>query len=125
MPVLPGITDSPHDLELLVKSVAASGATHFVAGSLRLRVTARQRYLPVISREFPHLAERYARTFALTHELPLSYRRGLSAFVSKLCRKYSISRQTGDRAATVPPELTSNSGDDDQLDLLFGDYLPG
>jgi DNA repair photolyase len=43
MPVLPGITDNPSDLTDVVEQVAAGGATHVNACSLRLRATARAR----------------------------------------------------------------------------------
>ena len=90
MPVLPGITDGPADLELLIRSVAERGATHFVAGTLRLRSTARDRYLPVIAQEFPELLDRYKRSYSRNHELGKRYRRGLSKFVSALCKQYGV-----------------------------------
>jgi DNA repair photolyase len=90
MPVLPGITDRAEDLDALARSVAEAGATHFAAGSLRLRATARERYLPLIAREFPHLELRYRRAFAHSHELAPSYRNGLRRHLAKLCRRYGI-----------------------------------
>ncbi|MGI9042589.1 MAG: hypothetical protein ACR2GK_00535, partial [Gemmatimonadaceae bacterium] len=59
MPVLPGITDNPNDLDGLVKRVSEAGATYAGACALILRSTARKRYLPFIAQEFPHLEERY------------------------------------------------------------------
>lgn len=56
MPVLPGITDNPCDLEALVKRVSEAGATYVGACALRLQSSARERYMPFISAEFPHLA---------------------------------------------------------------------
>src|SRR3712207_4462441 len=65
MPVLPGITDGPDAMEELVRSVARAGATHIGACALRLRATARRRYLPFIEAEFPHLAERYRASYEI------------------------------------------------------------
>jgi DNA repair photolyase len=90
MPILPGITDSPDDLEQLVKTVAAAGATHVNAGSLRLRSTARARYLPFIAEHFPHLADRYARSFANDHKLSEHYRGGLQRYFHELCARVGI-----------------------------------
>ncbi len=94
MPVLPGITDAPDQLDALVQRVAAAGAEAIVAGSLALRATARQRYLPFIEAEFPHLAGRYRRAFAHSHVLGQRYRDGLKRRVRALCAQYGL--QYGD-----------------------------
>src|SRR6476619_5815320 len=44
MPVLPGITDNPSDLEALVKRVAEAGATYVGACAVRLKAAAKKRY---------------------------------------------------------------------------------
>src|SRR6266567_124594 len=90
MPVLPGITDNPSDLEALVKRVSEAGATYVGACALRLQSAARKRYLPFIEQEFPHLAERYRNTYARSYQAGDKYRAGLSAFFNKLCRKYGL-----------------------------------
>ncbi len=64
MPILPGITDAPEQLEGLVRAVAASGATSIGACALRLQSAARKRYLPFVESEFPALAARYRATYA-------------------------------------------------------------
>jgi DNA repair photolyase len=89
--VLPGITDNPGDLEELVRQVAGAGATHVNACALRLRSTARARYLPFIAEHFPHLAGRYARSYAEGHQLSQHYRDGLRAFFQSLCARVGIS----------------------------------
>lgn len=90
MPVLPGITDNPRDLEALVKRVSEAGATYVGACALRLQSSARKRYLPFIEQEFPHLAERYRNTYAHGYQAGEKYRAGLSAFFHQLCRKYGL-----------------------------------
>jgi DNA repair photolyase len=90
MPVLPGITDHPADLESLVRRVADAGATYVGACALRLRSTAYDRYLPFIEAEFPHLAARYRRSYARGHQVSENYRRGLEEFFTKLCAKYGL-----------------------------------
>jgi DNA repair photolyase len=90
MPVLPGITDNPSDLDALVKRVAGAGATYVGACALRLQPAARKRYLPFIEQEFPNLAERYRNTYAHGYQAGDRYRAGLSAFFSKLCKKYGV-----------------------------------
>lgn len=90
MPVLPGITDNPSDLEALVKRVSEAGATYVGACALRLRVTARKRYLPMIAKEFPHLEERYRNTYSYSIHAGEKYREGLARFFEKICRKYRV-----------------------------------
>jgi DNA repair photolyase len=96
MPVLPGITDRPRDLDALVRRVAEVGARHVAVGTLRLQHEARKRYLPFIEQEFPHLAERYQHAYARGHDLGTQYRDGLHAFMAQLCRKYGVRRRTYD-----------------------------
>lgn len=90
MPVLPGITDNPSDLEALVKRVTEVGATYVAACAVRLRASARKRYLPFIAQEFPHLEERYRNTYAHSHHASEKYREGLATFFEKLCAKYRV-----------------------------------
>lgn len=116
MPVLPGITDRPEDLDRLVRAAADAGATHFVAGSLRLRSTARERYLPVIASEFPLLLDRYRHVYRSSHEMPRRYRDGLRRFVADLCKRYGVRstyRHAGDDAIAAEEELR------DALQLSF------
>src|SRR5829696_4711593 len=77
MPVLPAITDAPEALESLVKAVSERGASYVNACALRLRSSARARYLPFIEKEFPHLAKRYWATYAFDHKVSESYSEGL------------------------------------------------
>ncbi len=111
MPVLPGITDNPSDLEALVKRVSEAGATYVGACAVRLKHEAKKRYLPFIEQEFPHLAERYRNTYGNSAYAGEKYREGLAKFFQKLCAKYGLrdwSRaddEEGDEAlgALVPP----------------------
>lgn len=90
MPVLPGITDRPDQLEPLIRAVAVAGATHVNACALRLRSAARERYLPFIEQEFPELAPRYRATYALSHQAGTRYRAGLHAYFAKVCARYGV-----------------------------------
>ena len=90
MPVLPGITDRPDQLEPLIKAIADGGATYVNACALRLRAAARQRYLPFIEQEFPELAPRYHATYARSHHAGDRYREGLSRYFRKVCARYGV-----------------------------------
>ena len=106
MPVLPGITDNPSDLADLIRQVADAGATHVNACSLRLRATARARYLPFIAEHFPHLADRYARSYASSHQLGQQYRDGLRRFFETTCARLGVRFGSRDEDETIsnPPD---------------------
>jgi len=90
MPVLPGITDRPDQLEPLIKAIAGAGATYLNACALRLRSAARQRYLPFIEKEFPELARRYRATYGHSHHAGERYREGLQRYFTKVCARYGV-----------------------------------
>jgi DNA repair photolyase len=90
MPVLPGITDSPALLDSLVRAIAAAGASYLGACALRLQSTARQRYLPFIEAEFPHLASRYRATYARGYQVGEKYKEGLRAHFRTLCARHGV-----------------------------------
>ena len=90
MPVLPGITDAPQQLDRLVRAVAERGATYVNACALRLHSAARQRYLPFIEQEFPELASRYRATYARSHAVGDRYREGLRAYFKRICARHGV-----------------------------------
>jgi DNA repair photolyase len=133
MPVLPGLTDRPDALAALVRRLAAEGATHVNPGVLRLRATARKRYLPFLAAEFPHLASRYAAAYANGHEMTPEYRDGLRRFMKRVCAEVGIQYGTPDEraferragSAWAPPDEAADADPGDppppastQLDLL-------
>ena len=95
MPVLPGITDNPSDLEALVKRVSEAGATYVGACAVRLQSAASKRYLPFIEQEFPHLAERYRNTYATGYQAGDKYRAGLQAFFRSFARNTACRAHRG------------------------------
>lgn len=103
MPVLPGITDRPAMLDAVVRRVAAAGASHINACALRLRSTARKRYLPFIEAEFPALAGSYRVAFAGGHQIGDGYREGLRRFLRERCRKHGVAYGT--------PEIRGGASD--------------
>ena len=103
MPVLPGITDKPAMLDAVVRRVAKAGASHINACALRLRATARRRYLPFIETEFPALAGAYRVAYAAGAQMNDAYREGLRRFLRARCRRHGISYGT--------PELRGTASD--------------
>ena len=90
MPVLPGITDDPRALDRLVRAVAEHGASYLGACALRLRGSARARYLPFIEREFPALRDKYRTQYSASHQVNDRYRQGLARLMERLCARYGL-----------------------------------
>ena len=59
MPLLPGITDDPRELEAVARSAADAGALSFAAQMLFLTDSAQKAFFPFIEERFPGLAARY------------------------------------------------------------------
>jgi DNA repair photolyase len=130
MPVLPGITDAPDMIDALVRAVAAADATYLGACALRLRPTARERYIPFIEAEFPALASRYRGAYARGHQVNERYRHGLRERFAEVCAKYGVAfgryyETTDDggendkerRAAKIPQSASFDIGAQLGLDL--------
>ena len=62
-PVLPGITDSPADLEGVARAAAAHGARFLSANMLYLKPGTKEHYLDFIRQEYPDLALDYGRLY--------------------------------------------------------------
>ncbi len=89
-PVLPGITDSPRDLEALVRATAKAGGKYVSANSLFLKPCSAAVFLPFLEKEFPQLVESYRQRYKERAFLPASYRKPLSQLMKRLRQKYAI-----------------------------------
>lgn len=89
-PVLPGITDSPKDLESVVHSAAAAGARSVAAIPLFLKPCSAKIFIPFLEEHFPELVHLYKARFADRAFLPPDYQKRISTLVSKLCRRHGI-----------------------------------
>ena len=106
MPVLPGITDKPQHLAELVKRVAEAGASHLAATSLRLKPSAKRRYLMLIRESFPELTNRYLAAYSEGPHIKDDYKTGLSEFMHKLCARHGLNTRAYNENGEEP-ESTS------------------
>ncbi len=108
MPVLPGITDAPDMIEELVRALKRADASYVSACALRLRASARDRYLPFIADAFPELTARYRKAYATSHQLGPRYRAGLRARFVEACARndlpYGRARGSGNKEGGHPPD---------------------
>ena len=102
-PVLPGITDSPKELENVVRTAAAAKACSVAVIPLFLKPCSEKIFMPFLQENFPHLVASYKARYANRAFLPVEYKRRISALVKRLCEKYGIaardeeSHQNADR----------------------------
>lgn len=112
-PVVPGITDSPRDLEAVVKAVAEVGGKYVYANPLFLKPCSASVFLPFLQQEFPQLVEDYRKRYEERAFLPAAYGKRLSQLMAKLRQKYGIGREFGRRSQRSHPVI-----EDEQLALF-------
>lgn len=89
-PVVPGITDSPKDLEAVVQAAAAAGADYVFANPLFLKPCSAAVFLPFLEQNFPHLVENYRQRYQDRAFLPPAYAKRLSGLITRLREKYKM-----------------------------------
>ena len=91
-PVVPGITDSPKDLEAVIRVASEAGADYVFANPLFLKPCSAAVFLPFLEQNFPHLAENYRERYHDRAFLPAAYGKRLSDLVMHLRQKYKLTR---------------------------------
>ena len=110
-PVLPGITDSPRDLETLVRATAQAGGKYIYANSLFLKPCSSAVFMPFLEKQFPQLVKSYQQRYRDRAFLPASYRKRLSQLMKRLREKHGMpndydrySKETHPAQETQPGE---------------------
>ena len=93
-PVLPGITDTPTQLEAVVRAAAEAKATHIFANPLFLKPCSAAVFMPFLREHFPKLLPEYEKRFKEKAFLPMAYRKRISELLVKLRMKYGIQRES-------------------------------
>jgi DNA repair photolyase len=112
--VVPGITDSPRDLENLIHAAADAGADYVFANALFLKPCSAAVFLPFLEQNFPHLATNYRERYQDRAFVAPAYAKRLSQLISRLKEKYKLTRQDRTAFATKWPV----QGFDEQLRLF-------
>ena len=103
-PVIPGITDSPRDLDDLVRAVAHAGGKYIFANSLFLKPCSAAVFMPFLEKEFPHLVEKYHERYRGRAYLPKTYQQRISQLMVRLREKYGIRRDYGRQSSRAHPD---------------------
>ncbi|MCU1285577.1 MAG: Fe-S protein radical family [Acidobacteriales bacterium] len=89
-PVLPGITDSPADLEALVAAAAQAGAKYVYANPLFLKDCAAKMFMPFIEQHFPQLVTAYKQRYGRDAYVSPIYRKRIADLMNKFAHKYGL-----------------------------------
>ncbi len=89
-PILPGITDSQWQIDQLVRAAKQAGAQFVYPSPLRLYPAVRQRFLPIVERHFPKLAQRYRAAYDDKCNAPQKYIAAVTRRFQRIARKYGI-----------------------------------
>lgn len=94
-PVLPGITDSPKQLEAVVRAAAEAKADHIFANTLFLKPCSSAVFMPFLKEHFPKLVSDYEQRFKDRAFLAAPYRKRISELIAQFRKKYGIGRNSG------------------------------
>ncbi len=89
-PILPGLSDSPEQIDETVRELAAAGAANVTPLVLHLRPGAREWYRAWLQREHPELVRMYARLYREGSYLPKSYQREVLDRVAEAKRRHGM-----------------------------------
>ena len=89
-PVLPGITDSPSDLDKLMKAAKNAGAEYLYTNPLFLKPCSAKIFLPFVKEHFPHLYASYTVRYQDNAFVSPTYRKRLRTVMDRLARKHGM-----------------------------------
>lgn len=94
-PVIPGLTDSPADLERVVQAGAEAGAAFVFSNALFLKPCSAKVFFPFLEQKFPHLVSLYRARYAKRAFLPEQYSRRVSRLVKSYCERHGLKLRDG------------------------------
>jgi DNA repair photolyase len=77
-PILPGLSDRPHQLEAVVREAREAGARSIWASVVHLRPGVREHFLEALAEDWPEEVERYEALFAKGAYLPTASARSIT-----------------------------------------------
>jgi DNA repair photolyase len=111
-PILPGISDSPAQLEQVVRAAREAGATSVWANLLYLKPGTREHFLEALARDWPDELDRYERLYATRAYLAKQHTEPVRELVAALRRRHGIRDR---RAVRIEPPPAAQ-----QLSLALG-----
>ncbi|MGJ7905072.1 Rv2578c family radical SAM protein [Actinopolyspora sp. H202] len=116
-PILPGLSDSPEQLDRTVGALVEAGAKSITPLPLHLRPGAREWYRAWLQREYPSLVPLYARLYRNRAYVPESYQREVVELVEQACRAHGMPRESAGGTRETPERAAPETAHE-QLSLL-------
>ncbi|MGH3712677.1 MAG: intein-containing Rv2578c family radical SAM protein [Micromonosporaceae bacterium] len=107
-PILPGLTDTPEQIDRTVAAIAAAGARSVTPLPLHLRTGAREWYMGWLRRTRPELVEGYEQLYRRGAYSPDSYQRQVAARVRQAARRHGLSRPSSWQVRQAESAATSS-----------------
>src|SRR5262245_50308012 len=89
-PILPGISDSPKQLEQVVRAAREAGATNVWANVLYLKPGTREHFLEALASDWPEELDRYQRLYEARAYLPKADVEPVRRMVAELRKRHGI-----------------------------------
>ena len=102
-PILPGISDAPEQLELVVRAARDAGATSVWANLLYLKPGTREHFLESLAHDWPDELDRYERLYGDRAYLPKSQAEPIRQLVADLRRRHAIRDRRRVKLEPQPP----------------------
>ena len=96
-PILPGLTDSPAQLDRLARAAAEHGASFLFGNVLFLMPSAMAQFMPFLQKECPQLVRRYRKLYRHSAYLPQDYKDGITTLVAHVRARYGLDGRREDR----------------------------
>jgi DNA repair photolyase len=90
MPIVPGITDSAEDLNVLARAARQADARWFAGRVLFLTSASLRHFMPFLDEKFPKLSRQYHAWYSKHNDAPEAYRKEVSARVERLREKHGL-----------------------------------
>jgi DNA repair photolyase len=102
-PILPGISDSPEQLERVVRAAREAGATNVWANVLYLKPGTREHFLEALASDWPEELDRYERLYASRAYLSKAQIEPVRRMVAELRKQHGIRDRRSVRAEPPAP----------------------
>jgi DNA repair photolyase len=119
-PLMPGINDSPRDIDRMARRAAEAGALFFSANPLFLKPCSRDTYFGFLREHFPQLVPDYEKRFRTAEFAASDYRRELSTTVKDACRRYGLQSGIADSTSAARSVLQVQSTSERKLPARAG-----
>jgi DNA repair photolyase len=89
-PVLPAITDTPKNLDGVVRAAKEAGADYVFANTLFLKPCSAAVFFPFLEKHFPQLVPAYKKRYETDAYVSPEYKKRVLELINRLCKKHGL-----------------------------------